>query len=53
MRLLRHSRGNPETNYVEAYLTAPPLDSTRKPAEGEAGSPPGTIRPSGSCCSCC
>jgi hypothetical protein len=29
MRLLRHSRGNPETDYVEAYPTAPPLDSTR------------------------
>jgi hypothetical protein len=28
MRLLRHSRGNPETEYVEAYPTAPPLDST-------------------------
>jgi len=28
MRLLRHSRGNPETDYVEAYPTAPPLDST-------------------------
>ncbi len=27
-RLLRHSRGNPETDYVEAYPTAPPLDST-------------------------
>ena len=29
MRLLRHRRGNPETEYVEAYPTAPPLDSTR------------------------
>ncbi len=29
MRLLRHRRGNPETDYVEAYPTAPPLDSTR------------------------
>ena len=28
MRLLRHRRGNPETEYVEAYTTAPPLDST-------------------------
>ena len=28
MRLLRHRRGNPETDYVEAYPTAPPLDST-------------------------
>ena len=28
MRLLRHKRGNPETDYVEAYPTAPPLDST-------------------------
>jgi hypothetical protein len=28
MRLLRHSRGKPETEYVEAYPTAPPLDST-------------------------
>jgi hypothetical protein len=28
MRLLRHKRGNPETEYVEAYPTAPPLDST-------------------------
>ena len=28
MRLLRHGRGNPETEYVEAYPTAPPLDST-------------------------
>jgi hypothetical protein len=31
MRLLRHSRGNPETDYVEAYPTAPPLDSTLSP----------------------
>jgi hypothetical protein len=31
MRLLRHSRGNPETDYVEAYPTAPPLDSTSFP----------------------
>jgi hypothetical protein len=30
MRLLRHSRGNPETDYVEAYPTAPPLDSTSR-----------------------
>ncbi len=29
MRLLRHRRGNPETEYVEAYPTAPPLDSTQ------------------------
>ena len=29
MRLVRHNRGNPETEYVEAYPTAPPLDSTR------------------------
>jgi len=28
MRLLRHSRGNPDPEYVEAYPTAPPLDST-------------------------
>jgi hypothetical protein len=28
MRLVRHSRGNPETEYVEAYPTAPLLDST-------------------------
>ena len=28
MRLLRHRRGNPETEYAEAYPTAPPLDST-------------------------
>ena len=28
MRLLRHRRGNPDTEYVEAYPTAPPLDST-------------------------
>ena len=28
MRLLRHRQGNPETEYVEAYHTAPPLDST-------------------------
>ena len=28
MRLVRHRRGNPETEYVEAYTTAPPLDST-------------------------
>ena len=27
-RLVRHKRGNPETEYVEAYPTAPPLDST-------------------------
>src|SRR5271169_566488 len=31
MRLLRHKRGNPETEYAEAYPTAPPLDSTRIP----------------------
>jgi len=31
MRLLRHSRGTPETDYVEAYPTAPPLDSTPFP----------------------
>ena len=30
--LLRHSRGNPETDYVEAYPTAPPLDSTVFPS---------------------
>ena len=29
MRLLRHNRGNPDPEYVEAYPTAPPLDSTR------------------------
>jgi hypothetical protein len=28
MRLLRHKRGNPDPDYVEAYPTAPPLDST-------------------------
>jgi len=28
MRLLRHRRGNPDPEYVEAYPTAPPLDST-------------------------
>jgi hypothetical protein len=28
MRLLRHNRGNPDPEYVEAYPTAPPLDST-------------------------
>jgi len=28
MRLLRHKRGNPDPEYVEAYTTAPPLDST-------------------------
>ena len=33
MRLLRHSRGNPETEYVEAYPTAPPLGSTQLPLE--------------------
>jgi len=32
MRLLRHRRGNPETDYVEAYPTAPPLDSTQLPS---------------------
>jgi hypothetical protein len=31
MRLLRHRRGNPDTEYVEAYPTAPPLDSTLFP----------------------
>jgi hypothetical protein len=36
MRLLRHSRGNPETDYVEAYPTAPPLDSTLSQAWGYA-----------------
>ncbi len=36
MRLLRHSRGNPETEYVEAYPTAPPLDSTSIP-QGRCG----------------
>jgi hypothetical protein len=30
MRLLRHKRGNPDPEYVEAYTTAPPLDSTRR-----------------------
>jgi hypothetical protein len=30
MRLLRHKRGNPETEYAEAYPTAPPLDSTAR-----------------------
>jgi hypothetical protein len=30
MRLLRHRRGNPETEYVEAYTTAPHLDSTER-----------------------
>ncbi len=28
MRLLRHIRGNPDTEYAETYPTAPPLDST-------------------------
>ena len=28
MRLVRHRRGNPDPEYVEAYPTAPPLDST-------------------------
>ena len=28
MRLMRHRRGNPDPEYVEAYTTAPPLDST-------------------------
>ncbi len=28
MRLLRHRRGNPDPEYVEASPTAPPLDST-------------------------
>jgi hypothetical protein len=27
-RLLRYRRGNPETDYIEAYHTAPPLDCT-------------------------
>ncbi|MGA2618341.1 MAG: hypothetical protein ABSF26_12075, partial [Thermoguttaceae bacterium] len=31
MRLLRPKRGNPETDYAEAYPTAPPLDSTLLP----------------------
>ena len=31
MRLLRHRRGNPDPEYVEAYPTAPPLDSTLLP----------------------
>jgi hypothetical protein len=30
MRILRHVRGNPDTEYAEAYPTAPPLDSTRQ-----------------------
>ena len=28
MRILSHNRGNPDPDYVEAYPTAPPLDST-------------------------
>jgi hypothetical protein len=32
MRLLRPKRGNPETDYAEAYPTAPPLDSTLLPS---------------------
>jgi len=38
MRLLRHRRGNPETEYVEAYPTAPPLDSTARPKRRDAAS---------------
>jgi hypothetical protein len=38
MRLVRHRRGNPDTEYVEAYPTAPPLDSTRSP-KPSAGCP--------------
>ncbi len=34
MRLLRHKRGNPDPEYVEAYPTAPPLDSTLPAAKG-------------------
>ena len=50
MRLLRHSRGNPETEYVEAYPTAPPLDSTCavKRLEFPAGESParqGSLQP--------
>ena len=33
MRLLRHKRGNPDPDYVEAYPTAPPLDSTTRPQD--------------------
>ena len=39
MRLLRHRRGNPETEYVEAYTTAPPLDSTTAPPDSTRVSP--------------
>jgi hypothetical protein len=39
MRLVRHRRGNPDTEYVEAYPTAPPLDSTLSLRER-----PGTAR---------
>jgi len=31
MRLLRHRRRNPDPEYVEAYPTAPPLDSPLYP----------------------
>jgi hypothetical protein len=31
MRVLRHSRGNREMDYVEAYTTAPPLDAATAP----------------------
>jgi hypothetical protein len=31
MRLLKHRRGNPDPEYVEAFPTAPPLDSTYHP----------------------
>ena len=34
MRLLRHKRGNPDTEYAEAYPTAPPLDSTPRRGTG-------------------
>jgi len=43
MRLLRHRRGNPDPDYVEAYPTAPPLDSTRNYPElpPDLPAPPG------------
>jgi hypothetical protein len=37
MRLLRHTRGNPDTDYAEAYPTAPPLDSTSVRASRDGG----------------
>ena len=43
MRLLRHRRGNPDPEYVEAYPTAPPLDSTLLPLLTDEA-PPGSDR---------